>query len=76
MVQGTKLKEYRRQRKVGQTELSVELGKSAAYHVCRLERRDLSDREFAEAIAAIERITERRTKAETPVQDALKVATV
>lgn len=63
MVQGSKLKEYRRARKVGQTELSAELGKKGAYHICRLERRDLSDLDFTRAIAAVEAIVDRRQRA-------------
>lgn len=66
MVAGTKLKQYRNARKVGQTELAVELKKANASYVCRMERRELTNLQFAEAVAAIERIFDRRMSAANP----------
>ena len=66
MIQGSRLREYRKARKVGQEELAVELGRRFASTVCRMERRELTDLEFAEAIAAIERIGDRRQRAASP----------
>ena len=59
MVSGSKLRDYRKQRRVSSTEVAVELGKAHTSHVTRLEGRNLSPREFAESVAAIERIVER-----------------
>jgi len=71
MVQGSKLREYRRQRQVSSTELAVELGKAHTSHVTRLESRNLTPREFAEAVAAIERIVERHAQGQTGIEDVL-----
>jgi transcriptional regulator with XRE-family HTH domain len=67
MIDGAKLKQYRTQMGVSQADLASELGKAAASHVCRLEQRDLSRVEFADAVAAIERISERRRTSVDPV---------
>ena len=74
MVSGTKLKDYRKQRRVSQQELAEQLGRGFARHVSRLEKRELKDVEYAEAIAAIERILARRQSAATPVDVALRTA--
>lgn len=71
MISGSKLKEYRTQRKVSSTELAVELGKAHTSHVTRLESRDLTPREFAESVAAIERLLERRAQHQTSIEDVL-----
>ena len=71
MVSGNKLRDYRKQRKVSSTELAVELGKAHTSHVTRLEGRDLSPREFAESVAAIERIIERRAENQTGIDEVL-----
>lgn len=71
MVCGTKLRDYRKQRTVSSTELAVELGKAHTSHVTRLESRDLTPREFAEAVAAIERIVERRAQSQTGIDEVL-----
>jgi len=71
MVSGNKLRDYRKQRKVSSTELAVELGKAHTSHVTRLEGRDLSPREFAESVAAIERIVERRAQSQTGIDEVL-----
>lgn len=71
MVSGSRLREYRRQRRVSSTELAVELGKAHTSHVTRLEGRDLTPREFAESVAAIERLVERRAQRQTSIEDVL-----
>lgn len=65
------MRDYRKQRKVSSTELSVELGKAYTSHVTRLEGRDLTPREFAESVAAIERIVERRAQSQTEIDEVL-----
>ena len=71
MVQGCRLREYRKQRRVSSTELAAELGKAHTSHVTRLENRDLTPLEFAESVAAIERLVERRTVSQTGIDEVL-----
>lgn len=71
MVSGSRLKDYRKQRRVSSTELAVELGKAHTSHVTRLESRHLTPREFAESVAAIERIMERRALSQTEIDEVL-----
>lgn len=71
MVSGAKLKEYRKQRKVSSTELAAELKKGHTSYVTRLEGRNLTPLEFAEAVAAIERLVERRAKRQTGIDEVL-----
>ena len=59
MIQGAKLRDYRKPRKVSIYELAAELGVHPST-VSRMERKDLQGDEFYTAIAAIEKITKRR----------------
>lgn len=59
MTPGTILRDYRKARRVKQVELAVELGHTNACHVSRMESRTLTDLEFTEAIAAVERVLHR-----------------
>ena len=59
---GNALKDYRKRAGISQQELAVEMGFAYASHISRYESGEmkLSRSRFAEAIAAIERIVERR----------------
>lgn len=70
MAPGMRLKQYRKERAVSSTLLAAELGRSKSF-VSRLERRDVPPVEFAECIAAIERIVARRQVAMTPIEQAV-----
>lgn len=71
MAPGSSLRHYRKERKVTQQELAEELGRPDKSYICRLERRDLTPAQYATAIAAVEKIVERRQKQATPVEVAL-----
>lgn len=63
MIPGTKLRDYRKPRKVSQAELAAALGYADRSHVCRLEKRtSLTPAEFTEAVAAVERVLAEREK--------------
>ena len=64
MRDGERLRDYRRKRGVTQDALATELGFAHASQVSRYETggRRLTPRKLAEALAAIERIVERRGK--------------
>ncbi len=60
-LSGPTLKAYRTQRGVSQQDLAEELGYKFASHVSRLERKpEVSRVIFAETVAAIERVAERK----------------
>jgi len=72
MVPGTKLREFRKERKVSQEELAVALGRTNACHVSRMEGRELTDLQYAEAVAAVLKVVDQNAAAATPAADALK----
>lgn len=74
MVNGSSIRQYRRSRRVGQVELAAELGHDHASYVSRLERRRVTSLEYAEAVAAVERVVARRDDAATPIDIAVQEA--
>ena len=68
-LSGPTLKRYRKQRGVTQQELADEMGRRFASYVCRVEARETLTRvEFADAVAAIERVAERKLTAVDPMK--------
>ena len=65
---GDNLKRYRKQLSVTQSELAIELGYRYASAVCRLEKHAVLTRvQFANAVAAIERVAERKANRIDPL---------
>ena len=56
MIYGTKLRDYRKPRKVSQAELAAALGYADRSSVCRMERGLLTEDEYAKAVDAVDRI--------------------